>query len=159
MTRSISIATGGLLTLLIAAVPLVAESPSAADVDKSIQDNVGSPAEFKTLMTTLQKDVAAHNAAGVAALVRYPFGATIAHKARVLRTPTAFVQNYAAIVTPPIAKVIEQQKYEDLFVSDRGVMFGRGEVWVQGYCRDKDCKGKVDIQIATIQSTANLDKK
>ena len=157
--RRIPIAFSIRILLLGLIAPLFAQNSTAADVDKAIQDNVGNSQEFKTVMTTLQKDVTAHDAAGVAALIHYPFGATIAHKTRVLRTPAAFVQSYDAIVTPPIAKVIEQQKYEDLFVSYRGAMFGRGEVWIQGYCRDKACKGVVDIQIATIQSTADLGAK
>ncbi|PSH68459.1 DUF4087 domain-containing protein [Phyllobacterium brassicacearum] len=34
-------------------------------------------------------------------------------------------------------------------------MFGDGEIWIDGVCRDNTCKN-VDIKVATIQSTANL---
>jgi len=45
---------------------------------------------------------------------------------------------------------VKNQKYEDLFVNSHGVMFGSGEVWVNGLCKDNACK-TLDVKVITIQ--------
>jgi len=54
--------------------------------------------------------------------------------------------------------VIEQQKYGDFFINYQGVMFGRGEVWINGICADSGCK-QFDVKVVTIQDTSYLDRK
>ncbi|HTH54260.1 MAG TPA: hypothetical protein VL495_09930 [Edaphobacter sp.] len=126
---------------------------SHSDMDKSISNMVGDPAQFQTVFTGLKQAVEKHDAAAVAALISYPI--TInprTKKAISIRTPKTFIARYDQIVTPHIADVIEKQKYEDLFVNDQGAMFGSGEVWIAGICKDKACK-QVDIKVRTIQNT------
>jgi hypothetical protein len=36
-------------------------------------------------------------------------------------------------------------------------MFGTGEIWIAGICKDKECK-QSDIKIKTIQNTAGKSK-
>jgi len=67
-----------------------------------------------------------------------------------IRSAEAFLKNYDAIMTPAIIGVIKAQKYEDLFVNDQGVMFGRGEAWVDGICLDRKCKQSV-VKVITLQ--------
>ena len=127
---------------------------SRADVDRAIETNVGDPAKFREVFTGLQQAVAKHDASAVAAIVNYPI--TInprTNKAIPIRTPQAFVASYDKIVAPHIAEVIEKQKYEELFVNYQGAMFGSGEVWLAGICKDKECK-HADIKIKTIQNTS-----
>ena len=78
-------------------------------------------------------------------------------KAPYLNNPKSFIKNYDNIITPDIAAVIENQKYEALFVNYQGAMFGEGEVWITGKCVDNTCKHP-DVKIGTIQSTA-ISKK
>lgn len=113
---------------------------------------LGDHAKFQQVMVTLQQSVAKHDPAAVASLIAYPLRATLHGRKTLIRTPQAFVKNYDGIVTPAIAAVIQRQKYEDLFVNAQGAMFGSGEVWITGICRDKACKQN-DIKIQTIQST------
>jgi len=131
---------------------------STAAMDKSVDDLLGDHVKFQQLMTTLQQDVAAHDASGVAILIHYPIGVTIQGKKILLKIPQDFIQNYDSIITPKIAEVIRNQRYEDLLVNYRGAMFGRGELWIAAICRDKSCK-QSDLKIDTIQSTDNLNKK
>jgi hypothetical protein len=131
---------------------------SAAATDKSIDDLLGDHVKFQHLMTTLQQDVTTHDAAGVATLLRYPFASTINGKEVTMKIPSDFISNYDSIVTPSVAEVIKNQRYEDLFVNFKGVMFGKGELWIAAICRDKSC-GASDMRIITIQSTDNLGKK
>jgi hypothetical protein len=60
----------------------------------------------------------------------YPIGVKLDGKTTIIRTPKAFIRDYDRIITPAIAGVIEQQKYGDFFINYQGVMFGRGEVWI-----------------------------
>lgn len=139
---------------MLAFIPAAALAQSSrADIDKSIDDNVGDHVKFQQFMATLQQAVAKHDAAGVAALVSYPITVNPGKNSLVLRTPQAFIASYDKVVTPPIASVIEQQKYENLFVNYQGAMFGNGELWIAGICKDKACIHS-DIKIRTIQNTA-----
>lgn len=109
-------------------------------------------------MTTLQQAIQKHDAATVAALVSYPIDIN-PHTKKVLhiRTPEAFIAQYDSIITAHLADVIAKQKYSDLFVNDQGAMFGSGELWVAGICRDKTCS-QTDIKIRTIQNTEGANR-
>ena len=129
-----------------------------SDIDKSISDNIADPAKFQAFFADLKQAVQTHDADAVAALVSYPITVNPRTKAaKRVRTPKAFVARYDTIITPHIADVIEKQKYEDLFVSYRGAMFGSGEVWVGGICKGKVCT-QSDIRIITIQNTNGTKK-
>lgn len=143
------------IVMLLSAAAL---TQTRAEVDKAIENSIGDPAKFQRVVTDLQKAVAKQDAATVAALVSYPI--TInprTKKAMRVRTPQAFIASYDTIITPHIADVIEKQKYEQLFVNYQGAMFGTGEVWIAGICKDKECK-ESDIKIKTIQNTAGKSK-
>ncbi|WP_051978765.1 hypothetical protein [Edaphobacter aggregans] len=144
------------LALLLATAAL---AQSRADVDKAIETNLGDPVKFHEAFTHLQQAVARHDAAAIAAMVSYPI--TInphTNKAMRVRTPEAFAASYDKIITPHIAKVVKDQKYEQLFVNYQGAMFGSGEVWLAGICRDSACK-QSEIRIITIQNTTDPTKK
>ncbi|MBS1798587.1 MAG: hypothetical protein JSS95_02045 [Acidobacteria bacterium] len=131
---------------------------SHADIEKSIAANISDPAKFQAFFADLKQAVQRHDAAAVAELVSYPI--TInprTRSAKRIRTPKAFTAGYDRIITPHIADVIENQKYEGLFVNSRGAMLGSGEVWIGGICKDKQCK-QTDIRIITIQNTSGAKK-
>jgi hypothetical protein len=130
----------------------VSPAPVSPAIDQSIATNVGDPAKFRDTMTTLQRAVEKHDAEVVAALVSYPIDIDPRTKKVLhIRTPAAFVAQYDSIITPHIAEIVTRQKYNDLFVNDQGAMFGNGEVWISGICRDKSC-AQTDIRIKTIQN-------
>ena len=146
---------GSAIIMLLSATAL---AQSRADIDKAIETNLGDTVKFHDVFTQIQQAVAKHDAAAVAAMVSYPI--TInphTNKAMRVRTPQAFVASYDKIITPHIAKIIEDQKYEQLFVNYQGAMFGSGEVWLAGICKDKECK-QTDIRIKTIQNTTGKTK-
>jgi hypothetical protein len=123
---------------------------------ESIQALLGDSTQYREAIAAFQKAVRAHDAAGVAALVSYPIKVSIGGSKRTIKAPRAFIAKYDSIVTPAIAAAVQDQKWDDLFVNYQGVMLGRGEVWFNGTCRDKDCEVTL-VRIYTIQSTANLD--
>jgi len=132
----------------------VAQTPTA-DLDKSIDLSVGSHVKVQQLLFNLQQAVAQHNTAAVAALVHYPIKVNPGKHPLTIKSPKAFAKDYDRIITHDISDVILKQKYDSLFVNSQGVMLGDGEVWITGFCLDKNCKNS-DIKIGTIQDTTNL---
>lgn len=121
--------------------------------DDAIDNALGDHVRYRDVIDRFQKAVADKDAKAVAALVHYPFGATIDGKSVVIKDPAGFVAHYDKIVTSPIADAIVKQKYADLFVNYKGVMFGSGQAWLNGICKDNACKA-FDVKVVTIQSGA-----
>ena len=130
-------------TALILFYSLMSTFAHAQGVNQSIDTVLGDHARYESAIRKFQASVAAHDAGAVAALVSYPLSTRVGGKARLVRTPAEFVKAYDSIVTPAIAGVITGQKYDELFVNAQGVMFGSGEVWINGVCADKACKSFV----------------
>ncbi len=124
----------------------------AADhtVDQSIDSILGDHVTFKRVILATRAAIKSHRPPDLAALVRYPIDVAIGGRKRLVRTPAEFVANYDAIVTPAITEAVLAENYEDLFVNQSGVMFGRGEVWIGATCLDNSCK-RLDVKITTIQ--------
>jgi len=147
-------------TLILLASTLLTPTLGSAqtgptDLDKSIDLSVGNHVKVQTLLTDLQRSVSQHNAAAVAALVHYPIKVNPGKHPITIKNPKAFIKDYDRIITPDIAAAIYKQKYDALFVNSQGVMIGDGEIWITGFCLDKNCKNS-DIKIGTIQDTKNL---
>ena len=104
------------------------------------------------MVKAYQKAVAEGDKAAVAALVNYPLAVTLDGKQTSIPDAMAFVGHYDQIVTPAIASVIKAQKYPELMVSGKGVMFGNGETWINGICRpdSADCS-EFDVKVIAIQ--------
>lgn len=49
-----------------------------------------------------------------------------------------------------MAAAIGRQRYGSLFVNYQGVMFGNGEVWINGICREASCK-RFDVKVVALQ--------
>ena len=141
--------------LVVAAVLVVAGAVSVVadenDVNQSIDQLLGDHTKYQAVIEALQAAVAAQDAAGVAALVDYPIGVEVNGKETNIKSAKVFEENYAGIVTPEIAQVITDQKYGDLFVNYKGIMFGDGQVWISGICKDNECK-EFDVKIEAIQN-------
>ncbi|UHQ22800.1 hypothetical protein LVB77_19470 [Lysobacter sp. 5GHs7-4] len=135
------------------AVPAPATNDEGrAQVNQSIEEVLGDPAVFEPAILAFQQAVAAHDAEAVARMAAYPFSATIDGKPRKIQDASAFAAAYDQIVTPAIAKIVTGQKYAELFVNGKGVMFGNGEVWLNGICQDKACK-QMDVRVIAVQAT------
>jgi len=155
MTARTQLATLILLASAFFSPTLGPAQTAPSDLDKSIDLSVGNHVKVQTLLTDLQRSVSQHNAAAVAALVHYPIKVNPGKHPITIKNPKAFIKDYDRIITPDIAAAIYKQKYDALFVNSQGVMIGDGEVWITGFCLDKNCKNS-DIKIGTIQDTKNL---
>lgn len=133
-----------------------AKAPAARGdqaVNEAIDRVLGDHAAYQSAFTQLQRAVAEHDAASVAALVDYPFTATLDGKRSTLKDAAAFTAQYDRIVTPAIADAIAKQEYAALMVNAKGVMLGSGEVWLSGVCRDPACAAP-EVKVIAIQPGA-----
>lgn len=128
---------------------------SGPDVDAAIDALQGDHVPFRTAFDALQRGVAAHDAAAVAALVRFPIEVNPGRAPTTIASPGQFIAQYDRIVTPAIAAVVARQSWDTLFVNAQGVMLGDGEVWLGGECADKDCTA-LQVRVITIQGGAHL---
>ncbi|MGH8544670.1 MAG: hypothetical protein ACREX3_13810 [Gammaproteobacteria bacterium] len=137
----------------VAASPEATSEPAAADkaVNDSIDAVLGDHAKYETVIRAYQKAVADGDKAAIAALVDYPFSATIDGRTTSIKDAADFVKHYDSIVTPEIARVVKAQEYSGLMVSGKGVMFGSGETWINGICAQDsaDCSD-FDVKVVAI---------
>ena len=134
-----------------APAPAIADDPSA--VNQAIDEVLGDHVRYEAVIRQLQRAVAANDTAAVAALVNYPFVTVRDGESLRVADAEAFVREYDRIMTPPIAEAIKRQKYSQLMVNYKGVMFGNGEAWVNGICKDDACKD-VDVRVVALQPTS-----
>ena len=134
-----------------ASVAEVVDDPLA--VNQAIDEVLGDHVRYEAVIRQLQRAVAANDTAAVAALVNYPFVTVRDGESLRVADAEAFVREYDRIMTPAIADTIKRQKYSQLMVNYKGVMFGNGEAWVNGICKDDACKD-VDVRVVALQPTS-----
>lgn len=136
-----------------------ASTPAAVDatrseaergMDATIEKLLGDPARYREAIERLQTAVADDDAAAVAALVRYPIEVEIGGRQVAIEDERAFAARYAEFMTPDIRRAVLETRYDALFVNQQGIMFGRGQVWLNGICEDHACTA-VDVRIVRLQ--------
>lgn len=128
------------------------EADDHTEVNQRIGQLLGDPVRYESAILAFQQAVAQKDAATVAAMIDYPFKAHVDGKATSIADAPTFIARYGQIVTPAIADAIVRQRYSDLFVNYKGVMFGNGEAWLNGICVDKDCQS-FNVRVVAIQPT------
>jgi hypothetical protein len=143
------------ITILFAALMLAspAAAQTVADVNDTIDDLLGDHTKFEEAFHAVQAAVAGGDAESFAAWVAYPIGVNIDGEDVVVETPEALVELYDQFMTEEITAAVTGQRYEDVLVNYGGVMFGDGQVWINGVCVDDECSD-FDVRVVTIQSTA-----
>jgi hypothetical protein len=137
-------ATAWLLTL---GAPAAAQQ---GNTNQTIDTVLGDHTAYEPVIRAAQSAVAAHDAATLAALVRYPIKVSIDGHRTTIRSEADFIARYDSIITPEIAEAVTSENYDDLFVNYQGVMFGEGQMWIGGRCLDAGCK-RVDVKVIAIQ--------
>ena len=140
-----------LIAVLVAAATLPGYAATVADVNAQIDKVLGDHDRYQTTINAFQQAVTSGSKDDVAAFVRYPIKVTVGGKAMTVNSPETFIKNYDAIMTPAITGAIKAQKYEDLLVNSQGVMFGNGQVWLDGVCLDRKCRQSV-VMVITLQN-------
>ena len=93
--------------------------------------------------SALQAAVRADKADTVARFIAFPLpvneGPTLSREIR----EAQFRREYTKVFTPDVKAAILAQDLSVLHQSWRGTMFGDGNVWVSGLCKDKSCSHSV----------------
>lgn len=144
------------LVFCLGAGPALAQTD--ADTDAAVESALGDHTAYRTAFDAIQKAVADGDKAGFAAWVSYPIDLTAGGKEMTIKDAKHFEEHYDAILTDEIKDTITGQKWQDLFVNYQGIMFGNGQVWINGICKDDKC-AEFDARIITIQSTADITPK
>lgn len=120
------------------------------EVNKTISEVLGDPAPYEKAVLAFQQAVAQKDAATVASMIQFPFKTHVDNRPATIRDSAEFIAKYGQIVTPAMAESITAQRYSDLFVNQKGVMFVSGQAWLGGVCQDAQCK-QVDVRVIALQ--------
>ena len=137
--------------LAVLATPVVAQTE--ADTDATLDLEMGDHVPFRAAFDAIKAAVAAGDAAALAEFVPFGEAIMVAGQSRVFEQDGEFVAAYDDVFTPEVVAAVDGQSYETLFVNSEGVMFGNGQLWINGLCNDTACS-TFDVKIITIQSTA-----
>jgi hypothetical protein len=87
-------------------------------------------ASVEQFLGDLQHSVAVDDRAHVAEMVRFPISITVAGKPLTLRNKDQFLKYYGAAFDAKVRGFIAKQKASELFCNWKGIMIGRGEIWI-----------------------------
>lgn len=144
------------LAFALSAVPAMAQTD--ADTDAAVDSALGDHTVYRAAFDAIQTAVAEDDKAGFAAWVSYPIALTADGEEATIEDAAQFEADYDLILTDEIKAAISEQKWQDLFVNYKGIMFGNGQVWLNGICKDDACAA-FDARVVTIQSTADITPK
>ncbi len=138
--------------LCLSIVPALAQSE--ADTNAAIDSVLGDHTQYREAFDALQTAVTEGDKTAFAEWVSYPITVLVAGEEKSIGDATEFTAHYDDIVTAAIAAAVMDQAWDSLFVNYQGVMFGNGEVWMNGICSDDSCTS-FEVKVVTIQSTSN----
>ncbi len=78
----------------------------------------------------LQHSVAVDDRAHVAEMVRFPISITVEGKPLTLRSKDQLLKYYDVAFDAKVRGFIAKQRVSDLFCNWKGIMIGRGEIWI-----------------------------
>jgi hypothetical protein len=87
-------------------------------------------ATIEQFLGDLQHSVAVDDRAQVAEMVRFPISITVAGKPVTLRSKDQLLKYYNVAFDPKVKGFIAKQKVSELFCNWKGIMIGRGEIWI-----------------------------
>ncbi|MGD8190749.1 hypothetical protein ACQCN2_12285 [Brevibacillus ginsengisoli] len=90
---------------------------------------IDNPQAFESTFRSVQRLVSQGDKIGVANYIRYPLSVYTNGKKQIIENKQQFIQHYDTIFSPKVKQALINQKVEETFVRDQGVMAGGGEVW------------------------------
>lgn len=117
-----------------------------ADMDKRLDETMGSHKDYAEFFSNLQKAFATDDKEAVAAMVYYPFIGTTKTGTIQIKDAKHFVADYDKLITPEVKAAVAKQTYATLFANWQGVMIGDGTVWFSGI------GDKLDVKITHVNN-------
>jgi hypothetical protein len=140
-----------LAAALLFATSLSAVAQSEEEVNQRIDTVLGDHQIYREAFDAIQEAVEKDDAEPLSAYVFYPITVRFENEGLELESAEDLIANYETVMTDEIRSAILDQEWADLFVNSEGLMFGDGQVWLNGICEDDTCE-IVDVQIVAIQS-------
>jgi len=146
------------LALVLAALAGLASTvvlaQTAAETDATIDTVLGDHQKFREAFDAIQAAVAASDAPALAEYIPYGTPIFVHGGEQVFESEQEFADDFDEIFTPDIVDAVTAQTWETLFANADGVMFGSGEMWLNGICVDESCSD-FDVRIVAIQTPAD----
>lgn len=101
-------------------------------------ETFGDAEPYWSFLQKLLQGVASHNEETVAEMVHYPIYID-GHPNGEILSEAEFVQEYDRIFTIDLTRLVLKTPNNALFISWRGIGYGNGELWINGYYENCDC--------------------
>lgn len=112
-------------------------SPSAADdINQRLDSLFGKHAEYQEFHNRLVAAVGRDDRAALANMVHYPLRQNHNGVATFYHTQADFIEDYPIIFNEAVRAAVLGQDFTELFANYKGIMYGRGELWVSELCVD-----------------------
>lgn len=120
----------------IATPALAQEEAIMAQIEAVQGDADGFSEAFAKLQDGFLFDTAAEN---LAELAEYPLDVMVDGKVVSVADADQLIADFDDLLTPDTQSALASQDFADLIVSDQGVGFGNGVLWMTNICRDESC--------------------
>ena len=106
---------------------------------------------YQTFLVDLQSAVRTGNRPALVKLIDLPLRVNGPNgHSKTYRSASTIQRDYLRIFTPRVRSAILQQRFEELFGRDQGVMIGNGEVWFDHTCPNAACTPKGPVRIRAV---------
>lgn len=123
---------------LLAATPAFAQT--AADVDGQIDTLLGSHQAYADGIQAIQDALANHDVDKLAGYISYGETIKVNGEDVVIADYDDLTARFDSLFNDKVVQAVTGQKYETLFVNADGIMFGDGQLWLNGECDDDACE-------------------
>ncbi|UXN74741.1 hypothetical protein N8D56_06625 [Devosia sp. A8/3-2] len=128
-----------ILLLAFAASPALAQTDD--DVFAALEGVYGieEAGNFDAYFTALTTAFAEGDSQTLAEMGSYPFEVAANGELYDILAPEDFIANFDALLLPQTIEAIAGRAYADLIVTDEGVGFANGALWLANVCADEAC--------------------
>lgn len=132
-----------LKALLVAAALLVATpvlAQTAADVDQQIDTILGPHETYANAIQRIQEALNERDIEKLAGYIGYGEAIKVNGADVIINDEADLTARFDELFNERVIKAVTGQAYETLFVNQDGIMFGSGELWLNGVCDDEACQ-------------------
>jgi hypothetical protein len=123
----------------ITAMPAQAQTYDAVFEALQTIYGVDAAGNFDAAFEALTTAMAEGDLNTIASLGSYPFEIAANGELYDIFEPTDFTANFEALLLPETVEAVAAQDYADLIVTDEGVGFAAGALWMALVCTDASC--------------------
>jgi hypothetical protein len=138
-----------LLIALVLASPALAQTME--EVDQRLDQVLKNHVPFEAAYVDIRAAVEANDINALSEYVPYGTPFLVNGKAVSLKDAEEFKARVGEFFNDKVKKAVLAQTYETLFVNADGVMFGVGQLWISGICRDEACN-EFDVKITAFNN-------